>query len=188
MPARFVYPVATPTENSFTAQGIHFEYLTLDPDTEARLRLEANDWQIDTTIATEISHDEYGDHFGGTRQHSRRLTEINTLSKPVSFLYASGDIIVEEGRVVGVVIYTGKDTDRYGYKEVTPINADPYYHLEKWMIRPSEGEVVPDFTIFYTDGRVLGNATGYYTAWDSREIEYHTIKFALTRADQITNK
>lgn len=188
MPARFITAVPNPTANSFTAQGIHFEYLTLDPDTEARLIAEANGWQIDTTISTEISHDEYGDHSGGTRSRSRRLTEINTLSKPVSFLYASGDIIVEDGRVVGVVVYTGRDTDRYGYKEVTPINADPYYHLETWMIRPSKGEVVPDFTIFYIDGTVKGNAVGHYTAWDSREIEYHTIKFSLSRADQTSNR
>ena len=185
MPARFITPVSASTENSFTAQGIPFEYLTLDGEVAAGLIAEAEAYKIKFKTDIEIDHDEYGEHSGGSKLEYVDLTSLATLSDTVSYSRPAGDIIVENGHVTGVVIYIGKNTDRYGYYSTVPISADPYYNIEYPMMRPSKGEVTHDFCILYTDGTVVGDNHGHYTSWEERQIEYYDFHYSLARADEL---
>ena len=184
MSARFVRVAADTASAAFVAQGIAFEYFTPDPATEEALLAEAQGWRIKYVTEEKIDHDEYGDHSAGLKVDYRSLTEVASLSDQISYYFPAADMIVDDGHLVGVAVYVGKNTDRYGYYATIPIAADPYYGLAPNLIRPSNGEVVHSFCLLYTDGRIVGDNHAYYTSWEDREVHYYTHTYSIIKADK----
>ena len=91
MNAKFVSVIGNPAVADFTRFNKHFKYLTLTPEQESALTEKAARWELYCTIDTEVSHDEFGDYDLDTKYDTTRLTDFH------------GEIIVKDGRIVGVI-------------------------------------------------------------------------------------
>ena len=182
MAIRFVKPVGAEEHADFDCEGRRLAYFT--PENEAEILAEVSLWRIKQTTDKNVDHDEYGDYFAGTNTRNVDISSINGLSETISYSAPAGEIIVEDGHFVGIIIYVGRNTDRYGYHATVPINSDPHYHIEWPMMRPDGGEVRHGYAILYTDGTTVGTPESEYVSWDDRQVDYFTHTFALIRAEQ----
>ena len=180
--SRFVTEVKNPGENSFVAAGKYFEYVTLSPDVEAAVIAEAEGWEAVNLFEEEIENDDYGTSTFRTHEYTKKVTEMQSLSEEMaSYSFPAGDILVEDGKFVGVILYCGENTNRYGPQTITPLTADPYYGIPPKYIRPDEGEVRHGFGIFYTDGRIEGVCRGGFVSWCSGGNEYEEYVYCLRK-------
>jgi hypothetical protein len=182
MAARFVMEVDATYEGAFAACGKHFAYLSPDEETATALYQEASKWYVARERSGVVDHDDYGEY--DIDPTVKRLTadSVGSLSEPRGIYDDAFDILLCEGRVAGFIVYTGKDTDRYGFQNPAPIYAKADYDIPPHFFRPDPREVVIDFSILYVDGRTLGKCKKSFSIWDDRQNKYYHDAFTLEKA------
>lgn len=126
MNAKFVSVIGNPMVADFTRFKKHFKYLTLTPDEEASLAEKAARWELYCTIDTDVSHDEYGDYSLDTKYDTTRLTDFH------------GEIIVKDGRIVGVINSYGiiKPNQKLVCQSESWESRAVYYYTRTFTLRP----------------------------------------------------
>ena len=182
MSARFMSRVDSESEAVLTVEGKSYAYVTLPDEVAEAVRAEAAGWEMVITSEQEKENEDYGTYYVKTTEEAITVTEIGSLSeKTSSYFIPVGDMLVEDGKFIGVVSYCGHNTNRYGYHSIIPISADPYYGIEPPYMRPDPGEVEHKFGVFYTNGDIEGACRGMYSNWESRSNSYNELKYSLRK-------
>lgn len=165
--ARILTPVPARIEGGLFVQGRYFVPLTLDEATLASIHEQATQLSLARTEETSHDHDEYG-----------RYTDVETRYYPLSSFRAltaprsgeNGDIIVEDGKLTGVIFC------RFfrGWR-------DPYgeYFIDLPECPEDEGS---HLIILWADGRVEGDNESSYSDHSGRDYTDTSIEYRLTRA------
>lgn len=165
--ARILTPVAKSTENGLFVQGRYFAPLMVDEATLASIHEQASQLSLAHTEVTSHDHDEYG-----------RYTDVETKYYPLSSLYAltaplsgeNGDLIVEDGKLTGIVFCRFFRGWRDPYEE---------YFIDLPRGPKDEGSHI---IILWADGSVEGDNEGRYSDHSGRDYTDSTTEYKLTRA------
>lgn len=179
MAAKFITLVDANHEGAFAACGGHYAYVNPSEEEAAALYQEASKWYIERERSGVVDHDDYGEYDIDPIVADITWDTVGSLSEPRGLRDEAADILIREGRVEGFMIYTGKDTDRYGFPNPAPIYAKPDYDIPPHLFRPDPHEVKIAFSIFYINGRTAGNCQKRFTVWDERANRYYTDTYAL---------
>lgn len=179
MAAKFVIEVEATHAGAFLACGKYFAYIT--PDNADALMAEASAWYIERERTCVCDHDDYGEYDRDTTYTELAWDTVGSLSEPRSMYADAADILVRDGRVEGFILYTGKDTDRYGCFSPIPIYAKSDYDLPPHFFRPDPGEVEIAFSIFYISGTTLGKCKKSFSSWGDRSNSYYRDFYILKR-------
>lgn len=129
MPARFLSRVENPTSEYVEVDGVFFEYQSFDHETEAALLSAASLHYVLWKQEESIRDDGWGDHTN-IREFSFPLTEMNSLTEVFNFQSVSGDILVENGALAGIVVFTATDWNSDKEDRFIPIKAEkPKYKI-----------------------------------------------------------
>ncbi len=130
MNAKFVSVIGNPAVADFKRFNKHFKYLTLTPEQEIALTEKAARWELYCTIDTEVSHDEFGDYALDTKYDTTRLTDFH------------GEIIVKDGRIVGVINSYGiiKPNQKLVYQSESWESRAVYYYTHTFTLRAVAGK------------------------------------------------
>ncbi len=182
MKTRFVQIVNDGTVADFSAQGLNFAYLSPAEQEQVDLLQKATAWQVRCFTTGTFYHDEYGDYDLTDEESFRTLAGMTSLSQKQKLAGLIGDIIVENGQIVGIVIWSGQVTNRYGKIELVPI--DPAsFTWPSHAIGPSKGELLVEFSVLFTNGTTLGTCQTKHTEWESRGIRHTTTTWSLVKAE-----
>ena len=182
MSTRFITKVEIPSDGSFTLGDFIFEFAKLTPEEEATVREEAASWKVYNRTEEKVDHDDWGSYYVDGSTYEVKVLEMSSLAEETnSGRVPIGDVLVKDGHFAGVVIYCGRNTDRYGVHSFCPLTADPYYGISPSFIRPDKGEVYHGFGILYTDGTFEGNRKGNYAEWGSRSNTYEVFNYSLEK-------
>lgn len=125
MAHRFVTPVKEGAD--YTACGVGFKYIDLAEEEASKIIREVCKYEVVQTETEHYSHDEYGDYDYVTEVNRFNLAEMRSLSEKIwARDQAAGDIIVENGELVGIAFFTGF-TD---YRNLEELGIIPIEHLE----------------------------------------------------------
>ena len=164
--ARILTPVPARIEGGLFVQGRYFAPLTPDDATAAAIRKQAAQLSLARTEETSHDHDEYG-----------RYTDVETKYYPLSSFRAltaprsgeNGDLIVEDGKLTGVIFC------RFfrGWR-------DPY---EEYFIDLPEGpeDEGSHLILLWADGRVEGDNESKSSDHSGRDYTDTTTEYRLTR-------
>ena len=125
MNGKFVSVTGNAAVADFTKFKKHFKYLTLTPEEEGALIAKAARWELYCTVDTEVSHDEFGDYALDTKYDTTRLTDF------------SGEIIVKDGRIVGVINSYGiiKPNKKLVFQSESWESRAVYYYTHTFTLR-----------------------------------------------------
>lgn len=165
--ARILTPVSARAEGGLFVQGRYFAPITPDEATAAAIREQAAQLSLARTEVTSHDHDEYG-----------RYTDVETKYYPLSSFRAltaprsgeNGDLIVEDGKLTGVV-----------FCRVFRGWRDPY---EEYFIDLPEGpeDEGSHLILLWADGRVQGENECSYSDHSGRDYTDTTTEYRLTPA------
>ena len=161
---RFLTPVSTRAEDGLFVQGQYFAYITPDKDTEAALWEQAKQFSLARTEVTEHDHDEYG-RYTDVETKYYPLTGYRGLAAPYSS--SNADIIVEDGRIVGLVFCRIFYGSRSAY--------DDYFIALPSAPEDRGGHLI----LLWADGRVLGENTTEYSDHSGRDFTDSSIEYKL---------
>ena len=170
MSTRFITPVSAKSDVSFNLSGKEFEYFTPTSEQEAALLEEIKGWQLKIKEEKNMDHDEYGEYFVSEETVCIPISDMFALTQTIYGSSTAGEIIVIDGKFVGVVVFTGYNTNRDGSSETTPVvlgkgNTDHHIH----------------FSFYYVDGTTEIDKKRKFADWCERGIYYYENQYTLEK-------
>lgn len=166
---QFISPVPAPTESSFAVQGMNFEYISVDDSTAAMLAEQVKPYLLHSSVKKTADCTFNHFHFSPSETFSEKtgsILELHTMTDPLSEENCSGDVLVVDGTVKGVVLYLGKGCFKDGHG------------ADKIQFNKSSPEKNDPFSVFYLNGEIIGinsRSYSYVTTNNSSTVEYLSI-------------
>ena len=164
-------------EDCFLVEGRAYRFQGFGKQTEAALYEEARKWYIHDRCKTIVTSDRTGDSDIFHNDRYVPLTHLVCLREDTKFCTPWGNILVEDGSLTGVILYTGK---RW---EVPSDNVIRSY-ISNYCHNP-KGDC---FSVFYTDGTVLGGTERNLHEYDSFSECYETHTYRLVKEGSFTDE
>ena len=120
MSAKFLSRTETQRPDAIEIDGAYFVYQSFDAETEQALSAAADKYYVLWEQNESISDDGWGDH-KRTEKFSLPLTKMRSLTETFATYWVSGDILIENGAVAGIVVFTAADWNYDRTDSIIPV-------------------------------------------------------------------